>query len=50
MKYFGDNIMEPTSEQELKQLLEEGKISEDEYRQLWEAILNPNFSLEGQNH
>ncbi len=30
--------MEPTSEQELKQLLEEGKISEDEYRQLREAL------------
>jgi hypothetical protein len=30
--------MEPTSEQELKQLLEEGKITEDEYHQLLEAI------------
>jgi nicotinamide riboside transporter PnuC len=30
--------MESTSEQELKLLLEEGKISEDEYRQLLEAI------------
>lgn len=30
--------MEPTSEQELKELLDEGKISEDEYRQLLEAL------------
>jgi len=30
--------MEPTSEQKLKQLLEEGKISEDEYRQLRGAM------------
>ena len=30
--------MEPTSEQELKQLLDEGKITEDEYRELLEAI------------
>lgn len=30
--------MEPTSEQELKQLLEEGKITEEDYRQLLEAI------------
>lgn len=30
--------MEPTSEQELKELLEDGKISEDEYRQLLEAL------------
>jgi hypothetical protein len=30
--------MEPTSEQELKQLLEEGKITEEEYQQLLEAI------------
>lgn len=31
--------MEPTSEQELKQLLEEGRISQDEYQQLLGAIL-----------
>ena len=30
--------MEPTSEQELKQLLEEGKITEEEYQELLEAI------------
>ena len=30
--------MEPTSEQELKQLLEEGRITEEEYRELLEAI------------
>lgn len=30
--------MEPTSEQELKQLLEEGKITEEEYQQLKEAV------------
>jgi hypothetical protein len=30
--------MEPTSEQELKQLLEEGKITEQEYQELLEAI------------
>ncbi len=30
--------MEPTSEQELKQLLDEGKITEEEYRELLEAI------------
>jgi hypothetical protein len=30
--------MEPTSEQELKQLLEEGKITEEEYLDLLEAI------------
>ncbi len=30
--------MEPTSEQELKQLLDEGKITEDEYQELLEAL------------
>lgn len=30
--------MEPTSEQELKQLLDEGKISEQEYQELQEAL------------
>ena len=30
--------MEPTSEQELKQLLEEGKITEEEYQQLKKAM------------
>ena len=30
--------MEPTSEQELKQLLEEGKITQEEYQELLEAI------------
>ena len=30
--------MEPTSEQELKQLLEEGRITEEEHRELLEAI------------
>ena len=30
--------MEPTSEQELKQLLDEGRITEEEYRELLEAI------------
>ena len=30
--------MEPTSEQELKQLLDEGKITEEEYQQLKEAM------------
>ncbi len=30
--------MEPTSEQELKQLLEEGRITEEEYQQLNEAM------------
>lgn len=30
--------MEPTSEQELKQLLDEGKITEQEYQELLEAI------------
>ena len=30
--------MEPSSEQELKQLLEEGKISQEEYQELQEAI------------
>ena len=30
--------MEPTSEQELKQLLDEGRITEDEYKELLEAI------------
>lgn len=30
--------MEPTSEQELKQLLEEGKISQDEYNQLFNSL------------
>ena len=30
--------MEPTSEQELKQLLDEGRISEEEYQQLKEAM------------
>ena len=30
--------MEPTSEQELKQLLEEGRITEEEYKELLEAI------------
>lgn len=30
--------MEPTSEQELKQLLEEGRITEEEYQELLEAI------------
>jgi hypothetical protein len=30
--------MEPTSEQELKELLDEGRISEEEYRQLLEAL------------
>ncbi len=30
--------MEPTSEQELKELLEEGKITEQEYHELLEAI------------
>ena len=30
--------MEPTSEQELKELLEEGKITEEEYGELLEAI------------
>ncbi|MHC4881586.1 MAG: SHOCT domain-containing protein [Planctomycetota bacterium] len=30
--------MEPTSEQELKQLLDEGRISQEEYQQLKEAM------------
>jgi len=30
--------MEPTSEQELKQLLDEGRITEEEYRELLEAL------------
>ena len=30
--------MEPTSEQELKQLLEEGKITEQEYQELLKAL------------
>ncbi len=30
--------MEPTSEQELKQLLDEGKITEEEYKELLEAL------------
>ena len=30
--------MEATSKQELKQLLEEGKITEEEYQQLLESI------------
>ena len=30
--------MEPTSEQELKQLLDEGRITEQEYQELLEAI------------
>ena len=30
--------MEPTSQQELKQLLEEGKVSQAEYEQLLEAM------------
>ena len=30
--------MEPTSQQELKQLLEEGKVSQAEYEQLMEAM------------
>ena len=30
--------MQPTSEQELKQLLDEGKITEEEYQQLKEAM------------
>jgi len=30
--------MEPTSEQELKQLLDEGKITEEEFRELLNAI------------
>jgi hypothetical protein len=37
--------MEPTSEQELKTLLDEGKISEDEYRQLLEAIRTKELPL-----
>ena len=31
-----------TSEQELKQLLDEGKINEEEYRQLLSAMNNPS--------
>lgn len=34
--------MEPTSEQELKQLLDEGRISEEEYCELLLAIRNAN--------
>jgi hypothetical protein len=30
--------MEPTSEQELKQLLDEGRITEEDYKELLEAI------------
>ena len=33
--------MEPTSEQELKQLLDEGKVSQAEYEQLLEAMESP---------
>lgn len=33
--------MEPTSEQALKRLLEEGNITEDEYNQLRQAINTP---------
>ena len=33
--------MEPTSEQALKRLLEEGNITEDEYNQLRQAIKTP---------
>lgn len=40
--------MDPTSEQELKQLLEEGKITEEEFRQLLEAMLKQE-RLQGLN-
>ena len=46
--------MEPTSEQELKQLLDEGEITEEEYQELLEAIHKrpqPKFirhSIEGE--
>jgi hypothetical protein len=48
--------MDPTSEQKLKQLLEEGKITEEEFRQLLEAMLKQerlqglNLTPNQQNH
>jgi hypothetical protein len=38
--------MEPTSEQELKQLLDEGRITEDEYKELLEAIRQKEMTLQ----
>lgn len=42
--------MEPTSEQELKQLLEEGKITQEEYKELLEAIHKQPQSEFNMNH